>query len=136
MDTNLGITKMLYENTLTALVGKYGMNGRPGANAIQVFDISFYGDGTIEIIGGDGTKGFDASKVAIFGANGGDGGNSGHAILCHSYINFLESSNYNILSGEPGEGGYGTSGIGGNSGHNGSSGEYVAPINYVYRFEI
>ena len=135
-DTLLEKTKMLYEDAISALIGKYGKDGRNGIETIQAVDISFVGDGRIKIVGGNGTKGFDASTVAMFGANGGNGGDAGSAIICHTYINLLNYKNYEISCGQPGSGGYGTSGLGGNNGYNGQRGNFSPRINYYYKYEL
>ena len=123
----------LYENLDHAVTGSDGRDGSDGISTIQVFNVAFEGDGSLEIIGGNGTNGSDATGSAIgtggfVARDGGDGGNGGHAIFCSSYMNLMDKGKYTFLSGVPGSGGEGKSSIGGSVGSDGTDGSYVSAV--------
>lgn len=105
------MTKVWWESVEGIIYGENGYAGLLGESSlVSIGNITVYGNGNLEVIGGDGGDGGDASKFAAFGAYGGRGGDSGHAVYCHGYYNFAGGS-VKLKPGRPGVGGRGTAGI-------------------------
>ncbi len=87
--------------------GFQGADGTDGASTIvSLGNVAIYGDGSLEVVAGDGCNGSNGSEHG-FHAEGGDGGNSGHAIAAPLLISSLNESELILTPGKPGLKGYG-----------------------------
>jgi hypothetical protein len=134
LNSMLDLTSSYWSHVMNVVNGKNGANGYNGVETIKSVNLSITGSGYLEIVGGNGANGCDGTKPIYGNTRGGDGGNSGSAIYCKTYINLMEKGSYNITSGTPGEGGAGNKGIGQSQALKGKKGKSPKSIQAIFEF--
>lgn len=126
-----GAFNFVVEGATTIIAGRKGEEGGMGADGIIVLGgISVKCEGTLNVYGGDGGNGLDASNSLTGAADGGNGGNGGDGICCTSFITVGDYGEDVLkieggaggVGGEPSKGGFGLFGSSGKKGYYGVKG--------------
>ena len=134
-DAQLSFMENAFDAVVGVVTGVSGDQGATGATCVLVpMGISFNGNGTVTIIGGEGAKGGNASNSLIGKASGGKGGNGGVALSCNNIIISADTTveangGKGGYGGEPSKGGLGLLGSSGSKGAKGSDGESYIIVN-------